>query len=147
MRRILKMSGFIIVPGFIFSFVFFCSKNEQESSLKDIRLLDFQPKPMLVVKETKVEKAKFPVIDAHNHLRRVINAGADIEEQIKTDYIRETATDRAKDSMIDEARREILGDTPLEKASMEKRKEYMTALERIEKYLEDRKQREELELS
>lgn len=34
----------------------------------DLRLLDWQPKSQLVVKETKVMKPKFPVIDIHNHL-------------------------------------------------------------------------------
>lgn len=83
MRLYIKKPSFMIIFGVIFSVIFFCTKKAQESSLKDIRLLDFKPKPMLVVKETKVEKAKFPVIDCHNHLRRVINAGADIEELIK----------------------------------------------------------------
>jgi len=83
MRLYMKKLSYIFIFGVIFSLIFFCIKNAQESSLKDIRLLDYKPKPMLVVKETKVEKAKFTVIDCHNHLRRVINAGADIEELIK----------------------------------------------------------------
>lgn len=35
----------------------------------DVRLVDWQPKSALVVKETKVLRAKYPVIDIHNHLR------------------------------------------------------------------------------
>src|SRR5690554_226577 len=35
----------------------------------DLRLLDWEPIPQLVVKETIVNKPKFPVIDIHNHLR------------------------------------------------------------------------------
>lgn len=58
----------------------FCAKQE---SLKDIRLVDYHPKTVLVVKETKVEKAKFPVIDSHNHLRRIVNSETDIAEFVK----------------------------------------------------------------
>lgn len=35
----------------------------------DLRLLDWQPQSQMVVKETKIIKPKFPVIDIHNHLR------------------------------------------------------------------------------
>lgn len=34
----------------------------------DLRLLDWQPVSQMVVSETRIEKAKFPVIDVHNHL-------------------------------------------------------------------------------
>ena len=34
----------------------------------DLRLIDWQPRSQLVVKETKIMKPKFPVIDIHNHL-------------------------------------------------------------------------------
>ena len=39
----------------------------QESG--ELRLIDWQPKSMMVVKETEILKPKFPVIDIHNHLR------------------------------------------------------------------------------
>ena len=39
----------------------------------DLKLLDWQPKSQLVVKETKILKPKFPVIDIHNHLRELGN--------------------------------------------------------------------------
>ena len=55
-----------------------------ENPLKNIRLIDYHPQPMLTVKETKVERAKFPAIDAHNHLRRdVVNSDKDISEFVK----------------------------------------------------------------
>ena len=57
-----------------------CTKKE---GLKDIRLFDYKPKSMLVVKETKVKKAKFPVIDAHNHLNRIVNSETDAAEYVK----------------------------------------------------------------
>jgi uncharacterized protein len=44
--------------------------SQQPEDLENLRLLDWQPKSMLVVKETKIVKPKFPVIDIHNHLRR-----------------------------------------------------------------------------
>lgn len=34
----------------------------------DLRLLDWQPRSQLVVKETKILRPKFPVVDIHNHL-------------------------------------------------------------------------------
>jgi uncharacterized protein len=50
---------------------------------QDLRLLDWQPKSQLVVKETRVVKPKFPVIDFHNHLggpNRLANAEKYLEE-------------------------------------------------------------------
>jgi predicted TIM-barrel fold metal-dependent hydrolase len=41
------------------------------TSQKDLLLRDFQPIPRLVVPQTRVEKPRFPVIDAHNHLDSV----------------------------------------------------------------------------
>ena len=31
-------------------------------------LTDFQPRSMLVVPETRIERAKYPVIDLHSHI-------------------------------------------------------------------------------
>ena len=36
--------------------------------IRQLRLKDWTPKSMLIVKETKVDKPKFPAIDMHNHL-------------------------------------------------------------------------------
>jgi predicted TIM-barrel fold metal-dependent hydrolase len=83
MKLNLRITNFFIILGIIFSFVFYCGKKVRESSLKDIRLLDYKPKPMLTVKETKIEKAKFPVIDCHNHLRRVVNSDTNIADLVK----------------------------------------------------------------
>src|SRR5688572_23906138 len=43
-------------------------------------ILDYRPKSTVVAKETLVPKAKFPVIDIHNHI--TINAG-NVDEMIK----------------------------------------------------------------
>lgn len=37
----------------------------------DLKLLDWEPIPQLVVEETVITKPKFPVIDIHNHLRNL----------------------------------------------------------------------------
>ena len=42
----------------------------------DLQLVDFQPRSMLHVAETAVERAKFPVIDIHTHLSYTRNDGA-----------------------------------------------------------------------
>jgi predicted TIM-barrel fold metal-dependent hydrolase len=43
----------------------------------DIFLVDYQPRPQLVVRETRVERARYPVIDAHNHLGSDFGGGWD----------------------------------------------------------------------
>lgn len=43
--------------------------KSDEQTVGDLRLLDWEPIPQLVVKETIITKPKFPVIDIHNHLR------------------------------------------------------------------------------
>jgi predicted TIM-barrel fold metal-dependent hydrolase len=39
-----------------------------QESIRELRLRDWQPRPMLVTRETEVLKPKFPCIDVHNHL-------------------------------------------------------------------------------
>ena len=39
-----------------------------DTGQNDLLLRDFRPQPQLVVKQTRVEKPRFPVIEAHNHL-------------------------------------------------------------------------------
>jgi len=41
-----------------------------DPSLADLRLRDYRPRTMLRVPEHRVERARFPVVDAHNHLGR-----------------------------------------------------------------------------
>jgi predicted TIM-barrel fold metal-dependent hydrolase len=49
----------------------------------DLKLLDWRPTSQMVVKETKVLKPRYPVIDMHNHLRRGENAEKYLEEMDK----------------------------------------------------------------
>ncbi len=51
----------------LFLFIIQAKINGQE--LGELKLVDWEPKSMLKVKETRVMKPKFPVIDIHNHLR------------------------------------------------------------------------------
>lgn len=51
----------------------------EEQVAGDLKLLDWEPIPQLVVEETIVTKPKFPVIDIHNHLRNLDNT----EEYLK----------------------------------------------------------------
>jgi predicted TIM-barrel fold metal-dependent hydrolase len=41
---------------------------QEQDDIRQLKLKDWQPKSMLQVKETAVEKPAFPAIDAHNHL-------------------------------------------------------------------------------
>lgn len=43
----------------------------------DLSLFDFQPRPQLVTRVTSVERPRFPVIDAHNHLQEPFGGGWD----------------------------------------------------------------------
>jgi predicted TIM-barrel fold metal-dependent hydrolase len=43
----------------------------------DVYLSDFRPRSKLVVRETRVDKPRFPVIDAHNHLAEPFGGGWD----------------------------------------------------------------------
>jgi predicted TIM-barrel fold metal-dependent hydrolase len=45
--------------------------------MADIYLSEFTPVPRLVVKETQVDRPRFPVIDAHNHLAEPFGGGWD----------------------------------------------------------------------
>ncbi len=58
---------------FLLSFLFATTAMIAQP-LGELRLVDWEPKSMLVVKETKVMKPRFPVIDIHNHLRNLDNA-------------------------------------------------------------------------
>ncbi|MBN2289362.1 MAG: amidohydrolase family protein, partial [Candidatus Glassbacteria bacterium] len=46
----------------------------------ELKLLDWKPVSQLVVKETRVLRPKFPVIDIHNHLGRLENTRKYLEE-------------------------------------------------------------------
>lgn len=49
----------------------------------DLKLLDWQPISQLVTKKTNIIKAKFPVIDIHNHLVDLENTKHYLEEMHK----------------------------------------------------------------
>ena len=42
--------------------------SQEKDDIRELKLKDWQPKSMLKVKETRLDKPKFPVVDAHNHL-------------------------------------------------------------------------------
>ncbi|MCE5251250.1 amidohydrolase [bacterium] len=54
----------------------------------DLKLLDWQPKSQLVVKETTILRPKFPVIDIHNHLGRLKNTKQYLEEMDKAGVVK-----------------------------------------------------------
>ncbi len=51
-----------------------------EEDIRELKLKDWQPRSMMVTKETYVEKPAFPVIDVHNHLGRVQDVDKCLEE-------------------------------------------------------------------
>ena len=62
----------------IFTFGIINAQNEE-----NLRLIDWQPKSQMVVKETYVVYPKFPVIDIHNHLGDLNRAHEYLEEMDK----------------------------------------------------------------
>ncbi len=81
MNKILPVWKYILVL-FIPALLAGCAAQNPQQ-LGDLRLLDWEPKSMLVVKETEVLKPKFPVIDFHNHLRRLEYTEQYLEEMDK----------------------------------------------------------------
>jgi predicted TIM-barrel fold metal-dependent hydrolase len=51
-------------------------------AIQQLRLADWEPKPMLVHQSTKIDRAKFPVIDIHNHLYRTRDQKRDVRKTI-----------------------------------------------------------------
>ena len=49
----------------------------------DLKLIDWKPVSQMKTKVTKIEKAKYPVIDVHNHLGRIENTAKYLEEMDK----------------------------------------------------------------
>jgi predicted TIM-barrel fold metal-dependent hydrolase len=49
----------------------------------DLRLVEYQPKAMLVTKVTEVAKSRYPAIDVHNHLRPIVDSGEDVARFVK----------------------------------------------------------------
>ena len=65
----------------LFITVFYSASAQNQPG--DLKLLDWKPVSQLVVKETHVVKPKYPVIDMHNHLRRLENTSRYLEEMDK----------------------------------------------------------------
>lgn len=72
-------------PTFLLAlFLFLFSGCEPaQTTTGDLRLLDWQPKSQMVVKETIILKPKFPVIDIHNHLGDLKNTKKYLQEMDK----------------------------------------------------------------
>src|ERR671929_1671329 len=62
-------------------------RRRKGASVEDLTLSEFQPRPTLVSEQHQVPRARFPAIDAHNHLGRWLTSGGawgvpDVEELI-----------------------------------------------------------------
>lgn len=70
-NRLTRLTIFFMMTGLLFA------------QTGDLILTDWQPASQMVVKSTKVIKAKFPVIDIHNHLGNIENTEQYLEEMDK----------------------------------------------------------------
>ena len=65
------------------AFIFILITMDLSAQTGDLKLLDWKPISQLVVKETRILKPKYPVIDIHNHLGRLENTKKYLEEMDK----------------------------------------------------------------
>ena len=69
-RRLLESAGVLLAAGGIPSGGIAAPAAEPNPG-KPLQLADFEPRSMLHVPETKVERSRYPLIDVHTHLSRV----------------------------------------------------------------------------
>ncbi|MFW5980759.1 MAG: amidohydrolase family protein [Halanaerobiaceae bacterium] len=54
------------------------------TDLKKLSLFDYKPEPQLITEETHIKKAKYEAVDAHNHLRHIVDKSKKfIDEYVK----------------------------------------------------------------
>ena len=68
-RQLLRTTGLGLVGGAVVpAAAFAASSSDAKSEPKALSLAEYEPKSMLQVRETHVERARFPVIDIHTHI-------------------------------------------------------------------------------
>ena len=82
MRRF-KLSDQIVTHGIVFLF----TTAIAQAQTGDLKLVDWQPKSQMIVKETRILTPKFPVIDIHNHLGNLDDTKKYLEEMDKAGII------------------------------------------------------------
>jgi predicted TIM-barrel fold metal-dependent hydrolase len=60
---------------------------EQTRSHQPLDIAEYEPKSMLRVKETRVERAKFPVIDIHTHISESLNSVNGVELEAARNFL------------------------------------------------------------
>lgn len=79
----MKKTNFNLLSSFLFLCVFLSFPIYLSAQIGDLKLLDWEPKSQLVVKETAIVKPRYPVIDIHNHLGNLNNTEKYLEEMDK----------------------------------------------------------------
>ncbi len=68
----MKRSCLILVLCFAFTQLWECrtlaAEPDTQANIRELKLRDWQPQPMLVSKKTQLERPKYAAIDVHNHL-------------------------------------------------------------------------------
>lgn len=57
------------------------SSPQGEVDLENLRLVDYDPEPQLITKESYVPRSRYSAIDVHNHLRKIVDKGPEFIEQ------------------------------------------------------------------
>lgn len=63
------------------------TKSESKSTAQPLALADYEPKSMLQVRETRVERARFPAVDVHTHISVSAKSESGIELAPERTYL------------------------------------------------------------
>ena len=86
-RELLFNSGLGLVGGAISpASALSASTSRTEGDSKPLSLAEYEPKSMLQVRETHVERARFPVIDIHTHISGSVRSKAGVELAGEREY-------------------------------------------------------------
>jgi predicted TIM-barrel fold metal-dependent hydrolase len=87
-RQLLFNSGLGLVGGAVApASTFAASSPKAKSESKTLSLAEYEPNSMLQVKETHVERARFPVIDIHTHISGSTKSKGGVELAAERQYL------------------------------------------------------------
>jgi predicted TIM-barrel fold metal-dependent hydrolase len=87
-RQLLRSTGLGLVGGAVAQArVIPASLSQTKDSGNTLRLADYEPKSMLEVRETDIERSRFPVIDIHTHISVAATSMNGVEMTSKRQYL------------------------------------------------------------
>jgi predicted TIM-barrel fold metal-dependent hydrolase len=88
-RQLLRTTGLGLVGGAAAAHarILPAPPSDAKSTANALRLADYEPKSMLAVRETHVERSRFPVIDIHTHISISARSKAGVELAPERQYL------------------------------------------------------------